>query len=183
MSLLSPKTLAPFYPILLLVSTLAHAQDDARRELQRAATGQSFRIGQTQFRLVPDATVAARAAGQSAPAGQVAVGRYQLGLGAPRARSARAVAAAPRLAAAVDASGRPVVVTSALEVYHRDVSVLRQAARATGGKLTYASAIGGDGKIEYASVAEAMAAMGKIEGLAGVRAVSPAIVDGEESLD
>ncbi|MEH6421218.1 hypothetical protein [Pseudomonas sp. CGJS7] len=171
-------------PILLAFAVNAHAQseDAARAELQQAATGESFRIGYSQFRLIPTSVVAeAKASSKSAASGKVRVGPYTVGAQTAKAATgAKAAAAKPKLMAAMSDDGRAVVVTSTLEVYHRNVSALKDAAKATGGKLTYSSEAGGNGRIEFASVAEAMAAMPKILGISGIKDVAPEIIQGED---
>jgi len=171
----------------LAATTGAHAQNDNSAQLRQAATGAAFKIGDIGYRLVPSAVV--KPVGKSTPRGEAVVAeRYSLSLPSAGenasggvARSKRSLAdesAAPatKLAAAVSERGDPVVVTSSINVYFDQPSVLADAVRTTGGKLTYSSAIGGKGVIEFGSVAEAVKAMGKLQGKAGVKEVSPQLV-------
>jgi len=154
----------------------AQAQSAAPESLRQAATGASFKVGDTQFRLAPSATVTA--ADASADPGQAVVaGKYALALGAAPASARRGLAAAPspKLAAAVSQTGEPVVVTSSINVYFDQPSVLDEAVRRTGGRLTYASAIGGKGTIEFDSVQQALDAAAQLQGQAGVKEASPKI--------
>ena len=73
------------------------------------------------------------------------------------------------------AAGEPVVVTSSVNVYFDQASVLDEAVRRTGGRLTYASAIGGKGTIEFDSVQQALDAVAKLQGQAGIKEASPKI--------
>lgn len=158
----------------LALATGAQAQSAATESLREAATGAAFKVGDTQFRLAPSATVTA--ADASADPGQAVVaGKYALALDAAPAAK-RGLAAAPaRLAAAVSQSGEPVVVTSAVNVYFDQPAVLAEAVRSSGGRLTYASAIGGKGTIEFDSVQQALDAAAKLQGLAGIKEASPKI--------
>jgi len=175
------KTAILICPLLLAAAASAHAQsaDSAREALRQAATGDAFRIGYTQFRLAPDGVVGAAA--KTADGQAVRVGDYAVRVQAAGARSARAVAAKPRLLAAVGDDGKAVVVTSTLNVYHRDPAALQAAARASGGRLTYSSVAGGNGRIEFDSVDAAMRAMAKIQGIAGIKEVAPEIIEGEDA--
>ncbi len=160
----------------LLLASGAQAQSAAPEALRQAATGASFKIGDTQFRLAPSATVTA--ADASADPGQAVVaGKYALALGAAPASARRGLAAAPspKLAAAVSQTGEPVVVTSSINVYFDQAGVLDEAVRRTGGRLTYASAIGGKGTIEFDSVQQALDAAAKLQGQAGIKEASPKI--------
>ncbi|SDX73515.1 hypothetical protein [Lysobacter enzymogenes] len=160
----------------MVLASGAQAQTGAPESLRQAATGASFKIGDTQFRLAPSATVTA--ADASADPGQAVVaGKYALALGAAPAAAKRGLAAAPspKLAAAVSQTGEPVVVTSSVNVYFDQASVLDEAVRRTGGRLTYASAIGGKGTIEFDSVQQALDAVAKLQGQAGIKEASPKI--------
>lgn len=165
------------------------AQVNIDTQLRQAATGASFKVGDTAFRLAPTAVV--ESGGTSATKNDTVVGgKYKVTLPASAAAAAGAAAAktpsapgaassqAPstKLAAAVSEGGAPVVVTSSLNVYFDQPSVLAEAVRATGGKLVYSSAIGGKGTIEFATVDEAIKAMTQLQGKAGVKEVSPKIV-------
>ncbi len=167
----------------------AQAQDAEAAQLRQAATGASFQVGDTAFRLAPSAEVAPVSA--SAPKdGLVVAGKYRVNIPdatarpttgstvkSPRQSPAQANAApATKLAAAVSERGEPVVITSSLNVYFDQPSVLADAVRSTGGKLTYSSAIGGKGTIEFGSVAEAIKAMDTLQGKAGIKEVSPQLV-------
>ncbi|MGO1070444.1 hypothetical protein [Lysobacter sp. CA199] len=163
----------------MALATAAQAQSSAETQLRQAATGASFKIGDTQFRLAPSAVVSPATAA-SDPAQTIVGGKYAVSVDAadasPRSkRSAAADAPSGKLAAAVSESGVPAVVTSSINVYFNQPSVLADAVRATGGKLTYSSDIGGKGTIEFGSVAEAFEAVGKLQGKAGIKEVSPQI--------
>jgi len=168
-------------PLLLAAAACAQAQapDAAREALRQAATGDAFRIGYTQFRLAPDGLVSAAA--KSAGSQAVRVGDYAVQVQPAAARGARAVAAKPRLVAAVGDDGKAVVVTSTLNVYHRDPAALRAAVRASGGTLVYSSVAGGNGRIEFDSVDAAMKAMAKIQAIAGIKEVAPEIIEGADA--
>lgn len=173
------KTISLLCISLLGVSVATGAQAQADAELRQAATGASFSVGDTQFRIAPSAVVTPATAA-SDPAQTVVAGKYAVSVGAANAsaRSTRSTAAAApsaKLAAAVSEGGAPVVVTSSINVYYDQPSVLADAVRTTGGKLTYSSDIGGKGTIEFGSVAQAIEAVGKLQGKAGIKEVSPKI--------
>ncbi|MBM7093071.1 hypothetical protein JTP67_32120, partial [Streptomyces sp. S12] len=65
--------------------------------------------------------------------------------------------------------------------YHRDPAALQAAVRASGGKLTYSSVAGGNGRIEFDSVDAAMRAMPTIQAIAGIKEVAPEIIEGEDA--
>ena len=78
----------------MVLASGAQAQTGAPESLRQAATGASFTIGDTQFRLAPSATVTA--ADASADPGQAVVaGKYALALGAAPAAAKRGLAATP----------------------------------------------------------------------------------------
>lgn len=166
----------------MVLATGAQAQSGAAVSLRQAANGAAFKVGDTQFRLAPSATVTA--ADASADPGQAVVaGKYALALGAAPAAAKRGLAAAPaKLAAAVSQSGEPVVVTSSVNVYFDQPAVLAEAVRSSGGRLTYASAVGGKGTIEFDSVQQALDAAAKLQGVAGVKEASPKIEQLENML-
>lgn len=167
------------------LATVAQAQSSAESQLRQAATGASFKVGDTEFRLAPSAVVVPATAA-SDPAQTIVGGKYAVSIGdaVASARTKRSADAAPasKLAAAVSASGVPTVVTSSINVYFSQPSVLADAVRATGGKLTYSSQVGGKGTIEFGSVAEAIEAVGKLQGKAGIKEVSPQIEQLENML-
>ncbi|UZW60231.1 hypothetical protein [Lysobacter enzymogenes] len=148
-------------------------------ELDLAATGETFSIGQTQYRIAPAAEVK-RADAATDPRRDVIVGEYVVEpkAAAANARSKRAVdaVAGNGLGAAVSANGRAVVVAPELNVYFSNASVVDAVVRETGGTLLYSSAAGGKATIGYASLAEAMKARQRILGKAGVKEVSPRLV-------
>lgn len=156
----------------------------ARAQLDLAATGESFSIGDKTFRLAPSAAV--RKAGPASDAGQVRVASYAIDPApvpspSARSRSARSVdaqtaAPAENLAAAMSADGTVVVLKPQLNVYFSDVSVVDALVRDTGGVLVYSSAAGGKAIVRYGSVAEAMQARQRILGRAGVKRVNPDLV-------
>lgn len=166
----------------------AQAQSAAQDELRQAATGATFKVGDTEFRLAPSASVTP-ATKVADPSQTIVAGQYAVSVGAAAAakRNKRSVGdvtpqAEERLGVAVSESGAPTVVTSSLNVYFDQIDTLRQAVRDSGGTLTYASEIGGKGVIEFGSVAEAIEAMQKLQGKAGVKEVSPQIVQLENML-
>ncbi|SDZ01544.1 hypothetical protein SAMN04487939_11212 [Lysobacter sp. yr284] len=145
----------------------------AAKALQQSATGESFTIGQMRFRVVPDA-VLEPATGKAGTRQQAVIGKYAVKLGT--AKSAAADGGDARMAVAMSDSGVPVVVTSSLDVYVSHIGALNEAVRDTGGKLKYSSALGGNGVIEYASVAQALQAMQKLSAIAGVKSASPRLI-------
>lgn len=165
----------------LMGTTAAQAQSVGAAGLARAATGASFTVGDTRFRLAPSATVIA-ATKDTRPEHLIAGGRYAMRIDAGTGLQPRSGAPARTLAAAVSDNGMPVVVTSSVNVYFDQPAVLSDAVRLTGGKLTYASNIGGKGTLEFASVAAAIDAIGKLQGRAGVKEASPVIVQFEDQL-
>ncbi|WP_206410469.1 hypothetical protein [Lysobacter enzymogenes] len=169
----------------LIVAPAALSQTyTARAQLDLAATGESFAIGDKTFRLAPSAVV--RKAGPATDAGQVRVASYAIDPApaaspASRSRSARSVdaptaAPAENLAAAMSADGTVVVLRPQLNVYFNDASVVNALVRDTGGTLVYSSAVGGKAIVRYGSVAEAMQARQRIQGRAGVKQVNPDLV-------
>ncbi|MEH6418181.1 hypothetical protein, partial [Pseudomonas sp. CGJS7] len=171
------------------IAPMSHAQSYSKKaELELAATGESFSVGETRFRLAPSASV--RPSAESAdPERDVVVAGYLLEPAAITAstggRAKRSLDAAPasaatgaeNLAVAVSEGGLPTVVAPELNVYFDHIGVLDALVRDTGGHLLYSSAIGGKATIGYASVADAIAAMKRIQGRAGVAEVSPRIIE------
>ncbi|MGH8082495.1 MAG: DNA breaking-rejoining protein [Lysobacter sp.] len=163
----------------MVLATHAHAQSVAPESLRQAATGASFKVGDIQFRLAPAATVTAADASAD-PAQTVVAGKYAVEVGAAPSRSKRSLdgasaAPAAKLAAAVSQSGEPVVVTSSVNVYFDQPDVLAEAVRSSGGKLTYSSVVGGKGTIEFDSVQQALDAVARLQGIAGIKEASPKI--------
>lgn len=171
----------------------AQAQSYTKQaELELAATGDEFQVGGQRFRVAP-AAVPAPVSAATDPATDVIVAGYEVqlrasaastlsrskrDLGAPAA--ATPVAAGGALAVAVaDEGGRAVLVKPRLNVYVGDIGVIAALAAGTGGKVAYASALGGNAVIEYASVDAALAAMKRIQGASGVKEVSPQIVQNQ----
>lgn len=149
------------------------------KALQQSATGESFTIGQMRFRVVPDAvlepaTGKIAATSKAKARQQPVIGKYTVKLGA--AKSGAAGGGDPRMAVAMSDSGVPVVVTSSLDVYVSHIGALDEAVRDTGGKLKYSSKLGGNGVIEYASVAQALQAMQRLSTIAGVKSASPRLI-------
>jgi len=165
-------------------------------ELELAATGDAFQIGSQTFRVAP-AAVAAPVSDTTDPSKDVVVAGYEVKLPAPPASTASsrskrdlgapqtAAAAGPVAAGGVlgvavgDEGGRAVLVTQRLNVYVSDIGVAAKLAGSTGGTVTYSSALGGNAVIEYASVDAALAAMKRIQGAAGVKEVSPEIIQSQ----
>ncbi|MGO1070447.1 hypothetical protein [Lysobacter sp. CA199] len=168
------------------IAPMSHAQSHSKKaELELAATGESFSVGDTHFRIVPSASVRASSATVD-PERDVVVAGYLLEPAAATparakrsldAGNAAAPAGAENLAVAVSEGGLPTVVAPELNVYFDRISVLDALIRDTGGSLLYSSAIGGKATIGYGSVAEAIAAMKRIQGRAGVAEVSPRIIE------
>ena len=164
----------------MVLATHAHAQSAAPESLRQAATGAAFKVGDVQFRLAPSATVTAADASTD-PAQAVVAGKYAIEVGAApsSSRAKRSLdAAAPlagKVAAAVSQSGEPVVVTSSINVYFDQASVLADAVRSTGGTLTYSSLVGGKGTLEFDSVQQALDAAARLQGKAGIKEASPKI--------
>lgn len=187
------KTITILVPALLLATGVGVAQTKppaglsvpdlpvTNAELRQAATGAAFRVGDRKYRLAPDSVVSVAGAEKTAGRSRVRVGKYAVELRGKNKRDAVS-AGKKKMAAAVGNTGEAVIVTSTLNVYVTHAAALQDAVRATGGKLTYASAVGGKGRIEYASVDEAIKAMGTIQGLAGVKEASPALVQPKNSL-
>lgn len=154
-----------------------------KAQLDLAATGERFTIGQTEFRLAPSAVV--KQVEASAESGRdVVVGDYAVEVPAAAtagARSQRSLAApvsgGENLAAAVSEDGNTVIVAPELNVYFAEPGVVQALVAQTGGKLLYSSAVGGKATIGYGSVGEAMQARQRILGQAGVKEVSPRLVD------
>jgi len=182
-----------------LIAAAAHpaqAQTYTKQaELELAATGDVFQVGSQRFRVAP-AAVPAPVSDSTDPAKDVIVAGYEVQLRAPAApasktRSKRdaatdAPAAAGPVAeggalgvAVADEGGRAVLLTQRLNVYVGDIGVVAGLARATGGTVTYSSALGGNAVIEYASVDAALAAMKRIQGQRGVKEVSPEIIQNQ----
>ncbi|MEH6422466.1 hypothetical protein [Pseudomonas sp. CGJS7] len=155
-----------------------------KAQLDLAATGESFSIGQREFRLAPSAVVkAAPTAASTETDNQLIVGDYvvEVPQASTSARSKRSLDAAAsggeNLAAAVSDAGSAVIVAPELNVYFTHIGAIDGLAESTGGKLLYSSAVGGKATIGYSSVAEAMQARQRILGQAGVKEVSPRLVD------
>lgn len=169
----------------LALPALAQAdnQSEKQAELNRAATGDSFRIGDTRFRLAPGARVSAAGA-DADPTRELIVADHVIDAAPPAtaARNRRSLDAdadagdGAALAAAVSDGGVPVVVAPELNVYFSQADTLDRAVRETGGRLVYSTEVGGKGTIAYDSVEQAMAAMQRIQGLAGVSEVAPRLV-------
>ena len=180
-----------------LIAAAAHpaqAQTYTKQaELELAATGDAFQVGSRRFRVAPSA-VPAPVSDRPDPAKDVIVAGYEVKLrapdaAAPKSRSKRDLSAPATTAAAgpvadggalgvavAEEGGRAVLVTQRLNVYVGDIGVVAGLASATGGKVTYSSALGGNAVIEYASVDAALAAMKRIQGANGVKEVSPEII-------
>lgn len=161
------------------------AQIQQLQQLQNQATGASFKAGDTGFRIVPAARAQKRAPTDTSAAGgaDMQIGEYRVELppqgSVARANGARAMSApAEKAALAVSESGMPIVVTSNLTVFFDDPGALQQAARATGGKVVYSSARAGMGAIEFASVAEMLDALSRVQGIVGIRGAEPELVQG-----
>ena len=148
-----------------------------KAELEMAATGETFKIGAAEFRVVPGAVVLPATADTDLER-DVVVGRYVIEpQAAPAARaSAQPAVAGENLGAALSSTGNAVVIAPELNLYFSDIGVVNEALRTTGGKLLYSSQTGGKATIGYASVAEAMQARQRLLGQAGVKEVSPRLM-------
>ncbi|MGO1070662.1 hypothetical protein [Lysobacter sp. CA199] len=159
----------------------AMAQVSSQAELKQAATGDSFSIGERQFRLAPSAVVRPSDAVADGDR-ELVVGDYvvELPQAAASSRSKRSLdtpAAGANLGAAVSDTGSAVIVAPELNVYFSHPSVVDGLVESTGGKLLYSSAVGGKATIGYSSVEKAMQARRSILGQAGVKEVTPRLVE------
>lgn len=163
--------------------TDAKAKIQKLEQLQNQATGVSFKSGGAGFRVVPAARAEkmTRAAAAAPGSSDLKIGLYRIEL-PTQATAAKAsgshAASAPsgKAALAVSDSGMPIVVTSNLTVFFTDPGALRNAARATGGKVIYSSARAGMGAIEFGSVAAMLDALSRVQGIAGIRGAEPELV-------
>lgn len=166
----------------MAIAPAALAQVYTRQaELDLAATGDRFSIGQTEFRLAPSAVVRQTDANTD-PSRDVVIGDYVVDVpaavsGARSKRSLDASATGENLGAAVSEAGATVIVAPELNVYFTQLGVVDEVLARTGGRLLYSSAAGGKATIAYSSVGEAMAARQRILGQAGVKEVSPRLVE------
>ncbi|MEQ7418145.1 hypothetical protein ABQE70_00660 [Xanthomonas campestris pv. campestris] len=159
-----------------LASMPASAQDTDRLALQRAATGQGFTIGDTNFRLVPNARVLrnttpppradvpAMRRSTTAAAGVTLqhIGPYVISSGnsprSPRTTPVGDVEEPSLMVAINQRNGQPVVASPRLQVYAGDADAIVRLARQTNGAVLAASQ-DGTGVIGYRSVPEALAAL------------------------
>ncbi|NHF67674.1 hypothetical protein [Xanthomonas hortorum] len=172
----------------MLASVPAAAQQAERLEFQRAATGQRFKIGDTDFRLVPGARIQRQVqagprnealdtpgARRASAAGNVGiparVGPYVLTLGQAARNAASSPAGtadeAPLMVAVNQRNGQPVVASPRLEVYASDADAIARLARQTNGTVLEA-AQDGTGMIGYPSVPTALAALPTVRRGGGV---------------
>lgn len=163
--------------------TDAKAKIQKLEQLQNQATGVSFKSGGAGFRVVPAARAEkmTRAADAAPGSSDLQIGLYRIELPtqatAAKASGSRAASApSGKAALAVSDSGMPIVVTSNLTVFFADPGALRNAARATGGKVIYSSARAGMGAIEFGSVAAMLDALSRVQGIAGIRSAEPELV-------
>ena len=181
--------------ITLSVPQLAHADDDTTAQLQQAATGATFKIGATAFRLVPNARVEklnADAGEQDRPKAELArIGPYSISLtGGAWGNTAAATGAAKLSGGAVSGgaahsepfavvvnqrSGAPALLTSRLKVYCKETAEAAALAQASKGKVLLASSAAQLLVLDYASPAAALAAMPLLQNHRCVKAVEPEI--------
>lgn len=175
--------------LLAMAPTVFSQTYTAQAQLERAATGDAFSIGDTQFRLVPSATIRKADAGTSNDAvtasGYVIEPSTAAAPGQATVRSQSSVGTAPsdspgeELAAAVSPDGQAIVIRPRINVYFAPGTDVQALADSTGGTLVYASQVGGKATLGYASVAEAMAARQQLLGRAGVKQAAPDLVPPE----
>lgn len=170
------------------VPQLAHADEDAATQLQQAATGATFKIGATAFRLVPNARVDkldGDANAQDKPKAELArIGPYSISLGSAAASNNAPATAALSLSAANRGpfavvvnqhSGAPALLTARLKVYCKETAEASALAQASNGKVIMASAAAQLMILDYASPAAALAAMPLLQKHRCVKAVEPEI--------
>lgn len=167
----------------MAIAPAAFAQVQASKAaLDAAATGERFSIGQTEFRLAPSAVITKQASPNAEAGRDLLVGDYVIAVPAASAsarnkRSLSAPAGGENLVAAVSDAGNTVIVAPELNVYFSHAGVVDELVKDTGGTLLYSSAVGGKATIGYSSVGEAMQARQRILGQAGVKEVSPRLVE------
>lgn len=169
---------------------LAHADEDTTAQLQQAATGATFKIGATAFRLVPNARVEklnADAGEQDRPKAELArIGPYSISLtGGAGGNTAAATGAAKLSGGAAHSepfavvvnqrSGAPALLTSRLKVYCKETGEAAALAQASKGKVLLASSTAQLLILDYASPAAALAAMPLLQNHRCVKAVEPEI--------
>lgn len=194
-----------FLTVTLAATPLVQAQTTNAARLQQAATGASFNVGNTPFRLVPNATAqridsAASAQTPSTTQSQSRqqtlqadsnvvgqIGPYAIRLpqgnqAQLRSQSATAASTASgpsEMGVAVNlTSGQAVLVPPRLKVFVQDAAVIERVAKATGGTMVQASSAAGMGVIHYSSVDAAQSALSKVKGMQGVNDVSLDIIQG-----
>ncbi|GGM17340.1 hypothetical protein GCM10009425_30420 [Pseudomonas asuensis] len=191
--------------ITLAAAPLVHAQTTDSARLQQAATGASFNVGNTQFRLVPNATaqriesnasvqtsssIQSQSRQQSVPTDSNVVGQVgpyaivlqqdnQTHLKSQSAVSAGSAAQSGTMGVAVNLnSGQAVLVPPRLKVFVQTADVIDQVANATGGTTVQASSAAGMGVIRYSSVEAAQTALDKVKETQGVNDASLDIIQG-----
>lgn len=172
------------------VPQLAHADEDAETQLQQAATGATFKIGATAFRLVPNARVEKldkNASVQDKPKAELArIGQYSISLASGTTSNTAKATGATKLAggathsepfavAVNQRSGAPALLTSRLKVYCKETGEASTLAQASKGKVLLASSGAQLLILDYASPAEALAAMPLLQNHRCVKAVEPEI--------
>ncbi|WP_286789069.1 MULTISPECIES: hypothetical protein [unclassified Pseudomonas] len=194
-----------FLTVTLAATPLVQAQTTDAARLQQAATGASFNVGNTPFRLVPNATVQridSTASAQTPSTTQSQsrqqtlqadsnvvgqIGPYAIRLAQgnqaqlkSQSETAASTASGPsEMGVAVNlTSGQAVLVPPRLKVFVKDAAVIDQVAKATGGTMVQASSAAGMGVIRYSSVDAAQTALSKVKGMQGVNDVSLDIIQG-----
>ncbi|WP_312271490.1 hypothetical protein [Pseudomonas sp.] len=194
-----------FLTVTLAATPLVQAQTTDAARLQQAATGASFNVGNTPFRLVPNATVQridSTASAQTPSTTQSQsrqqtlqadsnvvgqIGPYAIRLAQgnqaqlkSQSETAASTASGPsEMGVAVNlTSGQAVLVPPRLKVFVQDAAVMERVAKATGGTMVQAFSAAGMGVIHYSSVDAAQSALSKVKGMQGVNDVSLDIIQG-----
>lgn len=158
---------------ILFITTLpqlAHADENGNAQLQKAATGSKFMIGETEFRVVPNAAVkkldADDTAADASSSELARIGPYSISLGGigsvantAQSTGGSAVKEARYGVIVNQRSGAPALLTPRVHVYCKDASVATTLAQVSGGKVLMASAVAQLIILEYPEPAAALAAI------------------------
>lgn len=170
-----------------------NARADDLAALAKAATGEIFRVGETEFRMVQGVSVdsdndqnrssssSSRAvvADSKRPDAIAHIGRYAISPRVGRVSVKSAIPATSQLGAAVNLrSGQPVLVAPRVKLFDVNPDIVLALAASTEGKVLYASSVDGAGLIGYASVDVALQAMNTIKGARGVGEASLDVIEG-----
>ncbi|MCL1500100.1 hypothetical protein A7D16_11690 [Xanthomonas nasturtii] len=185
----------------MLTGMPALAQTSMQTALQRSATGARFMIGDTDFRLVPDAriqrqvqapppdaTPAMRRAGATATvdsAAAVRVGPYLIlpgGAATGRRSGAAGAQDEPDLMVAINQrNGQPAVAAPRLDIFAGNAETIARVARQSNGTVLSATQ-DGSGIIGYASVRAALAALPRVRADREVDDASLQLIQGVATL-